>query len=139
MLRQHLQYQELEAIETTYAEKLSRVKQYFCREVSWIAQAEAVTKDRLHVARSKQSMLNGFAVVEQCEKRVSIVPHMLWFGIQACAALILGALLNAASFDAAGKDDQHGIWLSISVLLVFVSVKVVTLTYEITRIMRFSA
>jgi hypothetical protein len=138
MVRQHLQHQEVEAIETMYAEKLPRIKKYFCREVNGITQTEAVTKDHLHVARIKQSLLKGFAVVEQCEQRVSIVPHTLWFGVQACAALSLGALLNAASFDAAAKGDQRGIWFAISVLLVFVSVKVIILTRETARIMRFN-
>ena len=61
------------------------------------------------------------------------------FVAQSCGALALGALLNAASFDAASKAEQSSVWLSIAVLLVFVGVKAVTLTYEMVRIMRFKA
>lgn len=122
-----------------YAEKLPRIKQYFYKNVKLIDDDESRSKGRLHIAQSKQALLSGYEVVEERERQIRIVPHLVWFGLQSCGALVLGALLNAASFDAAGKTDQHDVWLSIAVLLAFVSVKVITLTYEIVRILRFKA
>jgi hypothetical protein len=119
-----------------YEQKLDRIKRYFCKHVNMIAQEETDGK-RSHVAQCKQSLLNGLAVVEQGEKKISIVPHVVWFCVQACAALILGALLNAASFDAAGKADQRGIWFAIAFLTMFVGAKAVALTRDIVSILQF--
>ena len=121
-----------------YEQKLNRIKQYSRKQVNLIAQEEIKGK-RSHIAQRKRSLLNGLAVVEQCEQGISIVPHLVWFCIQACAALVLGALLNAASFDAAAKDEQHGIWFMIAFLTVFVCVKAITLTHDLVTILRFKA
>ena len=135
-----LQHQSLDedvsAIEILYQQKSDHIKQYFCKEVNLVAQAELQGKQD-HTAQCKQSLLNGLAVVEQCEQRISVAPHVVWFCVQACGALALGALLNAASFDAAGPADQRGIWFSISVLTAFFIAKAVALTHDIVMVLRF--
>jgi hypothetical protein len=130
------QDKDINAIEAMYEQKLDRIKRYFCKHVNMIAQEETNGK-RSYIAQCKQSLLSGLAVVEQCEEEISIVPHVVWFCVQACAALTLGALLNAASFDAAGKADQRGIWFAIAVLTMFVGAKTVALTHDIVSILRF--
>ena len=135
-LQHHSLDEDVNAIDTMYEQKSDHMKQYFCKEVNLVARAELQRK-RYHTAQCKQSLLNGFAVVEQCEQQISIAPHVVWFCVQACGALTLGALLNAASFDAAGPADQRGIWFSISVLTAFFIAKAVALTHEIVMVLRF--
>lgn len=113
-----LQHQSLDedvnAIDTMYEQKSDRMKRYFCKEVNLVAQAE-VNGKRSHMAQCKQSLLTGLAVVEQCEQQIGIVQHVVWFCVQACGAMALGALLNAASFDAddylAYKHTVHTVYL----------------------------
>lgn len=137
-LRERLHDQNIEHIETLYDEELPRLRQYFYRHVKIIAE-EGFGKERSHMSLYKQSLLNGLEAVERRESEISIVPHIVWFGIQACGALALGALLNAASFDAAGEDEKPGVLVAIALLFAFLSAKLIILTYEFVAILRMKS
>ena len=118
-----------------YQRQLVQMKKYFSKEIREIAE-NSTKRSEVEILQRQQLLLAKYDVISQFEEHLDIRPSILWFYINIAGAAILGILLNTANFDRAGEEARVRIFVAIGMFLAFISVKAVSLGYELVAMLR---